>query len=67
VKKISTRDKRALLMEHRKAQLHLLIHVYYQERGWDSEGIPLPETLKGLGLWEYLNEEARIKISELTS
>ena len=54
-------------MERRKEQLRLLINVYYQERGWNSYGIPMPETLKQLGLWEFLNEEARSVLASLTS
>jgi len=54
-------------MELRKDQLRKLIDVYYQERGWNSFGIPMPETLKQLGLWEFLNDEARAAITALTS
>jgi aldehyde:ferredoxin oxidoreductase len=62
---MKTRDKRKLLMDRRKDQLRRLISIYYQERGWSSCGIPLPETLQKLGLWEYLNEEARTVITQL--
>ena len=44
-----------------------MIDVYYQERGWNSRGIPLPETLKELGLWNFLNDETRSIIEQLTS
>ena len=54
-------------MKRRKEQLRRLIDVYYQERGWNSCGIPLPETLKKLGLWEFLEEEARATITRLTT
>ena len=64
---MSTREKRELLMKRRKEQLRRLIDVYYQERGWNSCGIPLPETLKKLGLWEFLEEEARATITRLTT
>jgi aldehyde:ferredoxin oxidoreductase len=64
---MTTSRKRELLMELRKEQLRHLIDVYYQERGWNSSGIPMPETLEKLGLWEFLNEEARAVILKLTS
>jgi aldehyde:ferredoxin oxidoreductase len=60
-----TGEKRELLMGDRKKELHHLINVYYEERGWNSHGIPTPETLKQLGLWEFLNEEARSIIARL--
>jgi aldehyde:ferredoxin oxidoreductase len=63
---MSTGDKRELLMKFRKEQLHRLINVYYQERGWSSCGIPTPDTLKKLGLWEFLDDEARSTIARLT-
>jgi aldehyde:ferredoxin oxidoreductase len=60
-------QKRELLMESRKEQLRRLIAAYYQERGWNSQGIPMPETLKELGLWQYLSDEARSIITRLTA
>ena len=60
------RRKREMLMGHRKSQLRKLIDIYYRERGWNSFGIPMPETLRSLGLWEFLDEEARSVILELT-
>lgn len=66
LQEMRTGEKRRLLMERRKDQLRRLISVYYQERGWSAGGIPLPETLKKLGLWEFLNEEARGMIARLT-
>jgi aldehyde:ferredoxin oxidoreductase len=63
---MTTSQKRELLMSDRKKQLHRLISAYYQERGWTPRGIPMPETLKQLGLWEYLSEEARSIITRLT-
>jgi aldehyde:ferredoxin oxidoreductase len=65
VKEMKTGDKRKMLMDRRKDQLRRLISVYYQERGWSSCGIPLPQTLQQLGLWEFLNEEARNVITKL--
>jgi len=56
-----------MLMERRKEQLRLLIDAYYQERGWNSSGIPMPDTLKQLGLWGFLNDEAKSVLTSLTS
>ncbi len=64
---MTTRRKRELLMECRKAELRKLIDVYYQERGWNSCGIPMPDTLRDLGLWDFLTDEARATIADLTS
>jgi aldehyde:ferredoxin oxidoreductase len=66
LKGMATGDKRELLMKRRKEQLRLLIDAYYQERGWSSGGIPTPDTLKKLGLWEFLDDEARAAITRLT-
>jgi aldehyde:ferredoxin oxidoreductase len=57
-------DKRRLLIENRKEQLRSLIQAYYQERGWTATGIPRIETLKQIGLWNFLKEETRGKIRE---
>ena len=58
-------EKRELLMKHRKEQLRELIQAYYRERGWTPSGIPTPATLKQIGLWDFLTEEARKKIEGL--
>jgi aldehyde:ferredoxin oxidoreductase len=63
---MATGEKRELLMQLRRGQLRRLIDVYYQERGWNPSGIPLPATLKELGLWEFLADEARTVITDLT-
>lgn len=60
---ISTAEKRQLLMANRKTELHRLIDVYYEERGWSKKGIPRIETLKQLGLWEYLGKETQEKLA----
>jgi aldehyde:ferredoxin oxidoreductase len=65
VQKISTGEKRELLMNFRKEQLRKLIQAYYRERGWSSGGIPKVETLERVGLWDYLNKETKAKIIEL--
>jgi len=64
---MATAQKRELLMQRRKQQLRLLIDAYYQERGWSSRGIPMPATLKQLGLWEFLSDEAKSVLTKLTS
>ena len=64
---MKTGSKRELLMKMRKDELRHLIDVYYQERGWNASGIPTPETLKDLGLWDFLDGEARSIIQKLTS
>ena len=61
-----TAEKRERLMNHRKEELRRLIQVYYEERGWNAAGIPTVETLKFLGLWNFLNEEAQTRISALS-
>ncbi len=64
---MGTAEKRAILMSRRKEELRQLIDRYYQERGWTAKGIPTPETLKRIGLWDYLTAEARDKISAATA
>jgi aldehyde:ferredoxin oxidoreductase len=61
-----TGEKRELLMNRRKEQLRELIQAYYRERGWTPDGIPTPAILKQIGLWDFLTEEARVKITALT-
>jgi len=63
VVEMGTARKRELLMNHRKEQLTELIREYYRERGWSASGIPEVSTLKGLGLWKYLNEGAQARIT----
>jgi aldehyde:ferredoxin oxidoreductase len=60
-------QKREILMDRRKGQLRELVQAYYRVRGWNKEGIPTPETLKRIGLWEFLNTEARARILEMTA
>jgi aldehyde:ferredoxin oxidoreductase len=61
-----TGEKRELLMSRRKEQLRELIRAYYRERGWTPSGIPTHATLKAIGLWDFLTEEAKAKITALT-
>lgn len=62
---LPTAEKRERLMACRKERLRGLIAAYYRERGWSPEGVPLPETLSRLGLWEFLGEEARALLLRL--
>jgi aldehyde:ferredoxin oxidoreductase len=65
VQKMSTKEKREFLMSFRKEQLRKLIQAYYQERGWTSIGVPKVETLKRVGLWDFLNKKTQEKIVDL--
>jgi aldehyde:ferredoxin oxidoreductase len=65
VRLMTTAEKRETLMNFRKGELRELINIYYRKRGWNERGIPSVGTLKQLGLWEFLNEEARERIAEL--
>jgi aldehyde:ferredoxin oxidoreductase len=66
IDKMNTTERRECLMRHRKDQLRRLIQAYYLERGWTASGIPTPDTLKKVGLWPFLNEEAKTRINLLT-
>ena len=65
IQNMTTGEKRANLMNHKKEQLRQLIQAYYQERGWNTSGIPTINTLKQIGLWTFLNEGTKTKICEL--
>ncbi|MBU2053453.1 MAG: hypothetical protein KKC25_00535 [Proteobacteria bacterium] len=65
IRAMPTGEKRELLMKRRKEELRKLIHAYYRERGWSPSGIPTPATLKQVGLWDFLTEEARTRIGAL--
>ncbi|MDD5287095.1 MAG: aldehyde ferredoxin oxidoreductase C-terminal domain-containing protein [Desulfuromonadaceae bacterium] len=65
IEAMPTSEKRLLLMDERRGNLKKLVEVYYEERGWNDSGIPTPATLHGLGLWEFLTDEARMRITEL--
>jgi aldehyde:ferredoxin oxidoreductase len=67
VRLMATAEKREALMKFRKNELHELIAIYYRKRGWNERGIPTVDTLKRLGLWGFLNEETRARITELTA
>jgi aldehyde:ferredoxin oxidoreductase len=67
IQKMGTAEKCQLLMDKRKAQLFELIHVYYQERGWNTSGIPTVDTLKKVGLWTFLNQETQSKIAQMNA
>jgi len=59
--------KRERLMGRRKERLRELVQAYYRARGWTEEGIPTPETLKRIGLWAFLNQEAQARILEMNA
>ena len=65
IKKMKTAEKREILMKYRKEELKKLISVYYAERGWSSAGIPKVDTLKQIGLWNFLNEETKTRITKM--
>jgi aldehyde:ferredoxin oxidoreductase len=59
VSAMDTTDKRTELIAFRKQELTKLIQVYYAERGWNAGGVPFIDTLKELGLWEFLTLQAQ--------
>jgi aldehyde:ferredoxin oxidoreductase len=65
IQKMLTGEKREALMKHRKGQLRELVQAYYRERGWSASGIPTVDTLKKIGLWQFLSEEAKKGIVRL--
>lgn len=65
IQKMKTAEKREILIKHRKEELKKLISVYYEERGWSAAGIPKVETLKQIGLWDFLNEETKTRITKM--
>jgi aldehyde:ferredoxin oxidoreductase len=62
---MKTSEKRGILMKHRKEELRKLIGIYYAQRGWSATGIPKVETLKQIGLWNFLSDEARTKVTTM--
>jgi aldehyde:ferredoxin oxidoreductase len=62
---MATAEKRQLLMENRKKELKRLVSVYYEERGWSDNGVPKMETLKRLGLWDFLGRETQERVAAL--
>jgi aldehyde:ferredoxin oxidoreductase len=65
IRNMPTERKRAILMDNRRELLRNLIQVYYRTRGWTPAGIPTPATLKDVGLWDFLTEDARKNIVSL--
>ncbi len=59
--------RRDILLKNRKEKLRNLIQIYYQERGWNENGIPKIDTLKEIRLWDFLNEETKAEIAVLAS
>jgi aldehyde:ferredoxin oxidoreductase len=66
IQKMKTGEKRNILMHHKKDQLKQLIQAYYRARGWNAAGIPTVDTLRRIGLWNFLNEDAKTRIHELS-
>jgi aldehyde:ferredoxin oxidoreductase len=66
VQMMGTAEKLSILMKHRKDELRKLISVYYRQRGWTEAGIPKVETLKQIGLWPYLSDEAKATITGMS-
>lgn len=62
---LDTTHKREKLMEYRKQELRKLIEVYYAERGWNINGVPYLDTLRELGLWEFMTVQAQGSIMAL--
>ena len=58
-------EKCTSLMSRRKEQLRKLIHTYYDERGWNASGIPTIETLRKIGLWNFMNQESKNMLVDL--
>lgn len=54
-------------MKHRKEELKKLISIYYAQRGWNEAGIPKVETIKIIGLWNFLSDEAKAKITVMNA
>jgi aldehyde:ferredoxin oxidoreductase len=52
-------------MKNRKEELRKLIGIYYAQRGWNKAGIPKVETLKKIGLWNFLSDEAKTKVTTM--
>lgn len=67
VQRMETAEKRALLMKQRREELKELIGVYYRQRGWTERGIPTVETIRKIGLWDFLEEETRRTITRINS
>lgn len=62
---LDTTHKREKLMEYRKQELRKLIEVYYAERGWNINGVLYLDTLRELGLWEFMTVQAQGSIMAL--
>lgn len=65
IQKMETAEKRAILMKQRREELKKLIGVYYRQRGWTERGIPTVETIRGIGLWDFLEEETKEAITRI--
>ncbi|MGC9976614.1 MAG: aldehyde ferredoxin oxidoreductase C-terminal domain-containing protein [Syntrophales bacterium] len=65
IEKMPAKEKRETLMRFRKEQLRRLVQAYYSERGWNANGVPKEETLKKIGLWDFLTKETQTAIIKL--
>lgn len=65
IQALPTAERREILMQYRKGQLTELVQAYYRARGWTASGIPTVDTLRQLGLWQYLSEHAQGAIAAL--
>ncbi len=65
IAEMETSEKREFLMKQRKEELRKLIAVYYAQRGWSDTGIPKVDTVKQIGLWNFLNEETKTRIAAM--
>lgn len=65
IEKMPAKEKRETLMRFRKEQLRRLVQAYYNERGWNANGVPKEETLKKIGLWDFLTKETQTAINKL--
>ena len=57
--------RRRTVIKAQKEELKKLIGVYYAQRGWSATGIPKVETLKQIGLWNFLSDEAKTKVAAM--
>ncbi len=67
IEKMPVGEKREALMRFRRQELEKLLQAYYEERGWNENGIPEVETIKALGLWTFLTDEAKTFLAAQTT
>jgi aldehyde:ferredoxin oxidoreductase len=47
---MSSRFHRPKIIPRGQEDVNKLLDMYYEQRGWDENGLPKPETLERLGL-----------------